>query len=248
MSLYPTFSNRHSKIKEFKKVIKMAGSLVVIETDGQKNEKPVNTIKDQWQVQFARFIIYPSLPSTCPSLVPLPKNTRYRAPRGNWIATSSPVASLQIINDFSSSETILAVCLSGKILVSCSFLILLDHNFDCFRMSQILIWFICSNIVSSLWISILPVINWVLTVKNIRTNPGSEKRIDCWLLKEIAIIIIIAFDPSIFRSQNWIHISVSASFTMFPWINLAEFQVSCLIYIYLWILFILVFLLDKKRM
>ncbi|XWS63708.1 hypothetical protein CRYUN_Cryun06bG0124800 [Craigia yunnanensis] len=94
----------------------MAGYLLVIESDGRENEKPVNTIKDQWQVQFARFITYPSFPSTCPSLVPLPKNTRYRAPRGNWIATSFPVASLQIINDFSCSETIIAVCLSGKIL------------------------------------------------------------------------------------------------------------------------------------
>ncbi|XVF43948.1 hypothetical protein PTKIN_Ptkin02bG0081600 [Pterospermum kingtungense] len=94
----------------------MAGSLVVIETDGQEKEKPVNSIKDQWQVQFARFITYPSLPSTCSSLVPLPKNARFRAPRGNWIATSSPCASLQITNDLSISETILSVLLSGKTL------------------------------------------------------------------------------------------------------------------------------------
>ncbi|XVE85133.1 hypothetical protein DITRI_Ditri17bG0067600 [Diplodiscus trichospermus] len=85
----------------------MAGSLVVVETDRQ------NTIKEQWQVHFACFITYPSLTSTCPSLVPL---RQYRAPLGNWIATSFPSASLQIINDCSSSETILAVCLSGKIL------------------------------------------------------------------------------------------------------------------------------------
>ncbi|XP_022726724.1 protein POOR HOMOLOGOUS SYNAPSIS 1 [Durio zibethinus] len=91
----------------------MAGSLAVIETDGKESEKPVNTIKDQWQVQFARFITYPSRPSSCPSLVPL---QLYRRAGGNWIATSFPVASLQIINDLSSPETILAVCLSGKIL------------------------------------------------------------------------------------------------------------------------------------
>ena len=94
----------------------MAGSLVVVETDRQENEEPVNTIKHQWQVHFARFITYPSLPSTSPLLI----TRRYRAPLGNWIATSFPAASLQIINDRSSSETILTVCLRGKILVSCS--------------------------------------------------------------------------------------------------------------------------------
>ncbi|XVF02520.1 hypothetical protein REPUB_Repub04eG0182500 [Reevesia pubescens] len=94
----------------------MAGSLVVVESDCQEKEMAVNTIKEHWQVHFARFITYPSLPSTCPTLVPLPKNRRYRAPLGNWIATAFPAASLQIINDRSISETILAVCLSGKIL------------------------------------------------------------------------------------------------------------------------------------
>ncbi|EOY00580.1 PREDICTED: protein POOR HOMOLOGOUS SYNAPSIS 1 isoform X2 [Theobroma cacao] len=94
----------------------MAGSVVVVETNRQENDKPVNTIKDQWQVLFARFMNYPSLPSTCPSLVPLPKNRRFRAPEGNWIATSFPAASLQIISDLSGSETILVVCLSEKIL------------------------------------------------------------------------------------------------------------------------------------
>ncbi|XWS22635.1 hypothetical protein CRYUN_Cryun29cG0053200 [Craigia yunnanensis] len=90
----------------------MAGSLVVVETDRQENEEPVNTIKHQWQVHFARFITYPSLPSTYPLL----RTRRCRAPLGNWIATSFPAASLQIINDRSSSKTILVVCLRGKIL------------------------------------------------------------------------------------------------------------------------------------
>ncbi|PPE01723.1 hypothetical protein GOBAR_DD01259 [Gossypium barbadense] len=92
----------------------MAGCLAVVETDRPENEKPVYTIKGQWQVHFARFIVYPSLPSTCPSLVP--KSRRGRASSGNWIATSSPAASLQIISDLSSSETILSICLGGKIL------------------------------------------------------------------------------------------------------------------------------------
>ncbi|XP_021293603.1 protein POOR HOMOLOGOUS SYNAPSIS 1 [Herrania umbratica] len=94
----------------------MAGSVVVVETNRQENDKPVNAIKDQWQVLFARFMNYPSLPSTCPSLVPLPKNRRFRAPQGNWIATSFPAASLQIISDLSGSEAILVVRLSEKIL------------------------------------------------------------------------------------------------------------------------------------
>ncbi|KAK8363396.1 hypothetical protein V6Z12_A03G159600 [Gossypium hirsutum] len=83
-------------------------------TDRPENEKPVYAIKGQWQAHFARFIVYPSLPSTCPSLVP--KSRRGRASSGNWIATSSPAASVQIIIDLSSSETVLSICLGGKIL------------------------------------------------------------------------------------------------------------------------------------
>ncbi|OMO78308.1 hypothetical protein CCACVL1_14496 [Corchorus capsularis] len=94
----------------------MAGSLVVVETDRHENDLPVSTIKDQWQVSYARFIAYPSLPSTCPSLVLLARKNHHRAPVGNWIATSLPAASLQIINGLSGSETILSVCLSEKIL------------------------------------------------------------------------------------------------------------------------------------
>ncbi|KAK8605548.1 hypothetical protein V6N13_102326 [Hibiscus sabdariffa] len=94
----------------------MAGSLAVEEADRHENEEPVSSIKGQWQVLFARFILHPSLPSTCPSLVPLTKNYRSSSRRGNWIATSFPAASLQVINDLSSSETILTVSLSGKVL------------------------------------------------------------------------------------------------------------------------------------
>ncbi|KAK8526423.1 hypothetical protein V6N13_017459 [Hibiscus sabdariffa] len=94
----------------------MAGSLAVVEADRHENEEPASSIKGQWQVLFARFILHPSLPSTCPSLVPLTKNCRSRSRGGNWIATSFPAASLQIINDLSSSETVLTVSLSGKLL------------------------------------------------------------------------------------------------------------------------------------
>ncbi|XP_039062044.1 LOW QUALITY PROTEIN: protein POOR HOMOLOGOUS SYNAPSIS 1-like [Hibiscus syriacus] len=94
----------------------MAGSLAIVEADRHENEELVKSIKGQWKIHFARFILHPSLPSTCRSLVPLTKRQRSRSRGGNWIATSSPAASLQIINDLSSSETILTVSLSGKIL------------------------------------------------------------------------------------------------------------------------------------
>ncbi|GMI75021.1 POOR HOMOLOGOUS SYNAPSIS 1 [Hibiscus trionum] len=94
----------------------MAGSLAVVEADRHENEEPGSSINGQWKVHFARFILHPSLPSTCPSLVPLTKSHRSRSRGGNWIATSFPAASLQIINDISSSETILIVSLSEKIL------------------------------------------------------------------------------------------------------------------------------------
>ncbi|GMJ13220.1 POOR HOMOLOGOUS SYNAPSIS 1 [Hibiscus trionum] len=94
----------------------MAGSLAVVEADRHENEEPVSSIKGQWQVHFARFILHPSLPSTYPSLVPITKSQRRRLRGGNWIATSFPAASLQIINGLSSSEAILTVSLSGKIL------------------------------------------------------------------------------------------------------------------------------------
>lgn len=155
----------------------MAGSLVVIETDGQENEKPVTAIKNQWQVQFARFFPYPSLPaSTCTSLVPLPNNSRFRAPRGNWIATSSPAASLHIINDHSSSETIIAVRLSGKILVS----FLYWFYLDCFSIKS------RKQSMNSVWL-IFKILRKVkfhftsnkLAVKNMRTNPRSKKYTEC---------------------------------------------------------------------
>ncbi|KAG8498536.1 hypothetical protein CXB51_004977 [Gossypium anomalum] len=122
----------------------MAGCLAVVVTDRPENEKPVYAIKGQWQVHFARFIVYPSLPSTCPSLVP--KSRRGRASSGNWIATSSPAASLQIISDLSSSETILSICLGGKILIG-GLLSSLIHDLISFGFASKIVFYCYKEIV-----------------------------------------------------------------------------------------------------
>ncbi|GAV77114.1 LOW QUALITY PROTEIN: hypothetical protein CFOL_v3_20586 [Cephalotus follicularis] len=73
--------------------------------------------KPEWQVHFSRYFnypVYPPLSSTCPSLIPLPHNRRYRPTRGTWISTSSHTASLRIIID--PSDAILSVSFRGKIL------------------------------------------------------------------------------------------------------------------------------------
>ncbi|XP_021654850.2 protein POOR HOMOLOGOUS SYNAPSIS 1 isoform X2 [Hevea brasiliensis] len=93
----------------------MAGSLALVASE--LSEKPVSTIKDQWQVSFSRFIIYPTVPSTCPSLVPRRNNRRYRSNRGTWISSHSPNASLQLLNYYSSSDAILSVCFCDKMLI-----------------------------------------------------------------------------------------------------------------------------------
>ncbi|XP_039017853.1 protein POOR HOMOLOGOUS SYNAPSIS 1-like [Hibiscus syriacus] len=109
----------------------MAGSLAIVEAERHGNEDRVSSIQGQWQVHFARFIVYQSLPAIYPPLVvPLTKRQRCRSRGGNWIATSFPVASLHIINGLSRSEAILTVSLSGKILMSCSLPILLEIVFS----------------------------------------------------------------------------------------------------------------------
>ncbi|KAE8722627.1 Poor ous synapsis 1, putative isoform 2 [Hibiscus syriacus] len=118
----------------------MAGSLAIVEADRHENEELVKSIKGQWKIHFARFILHPSLPSTCRSLVPLTKRQRSRSRGGNWIATSSPAASLQIINDLSSSETILTVSLSGKILCTRDVESRVDERRTLHIQSALLLW------------------------------------------------------------------------------------------------------------
>ncbi|KAE8688331.1 Poor ous synapsis 1, putative isoform 4 [Hibiscus syriacus] len=115
----------------------MAGSLAIVEAERHGNEDRVSSIQGQWQVHFARFIVYQSLPAIYPPLVvPLTKRQRCRSRGGNWIATSFPVASLHIINGLSRSEAILTVSLSGKILMSCSLPILLVQSLKKFINSE----------------------------------------------------------------------------------------------------------------
>ncbi|KAG8640114.1 protein POOR HOMOLOGOUS SYNAPSIS 1 isoform X2 [Manihot esculenta] len=92
----------------------MAGTLALIASE--RTEKPISVIKDQWQVSFSRFIIYPSVPSTCPFLVHRLNKRRCCASRGTWISSRSPTASLQLLNYHALSDAILSVCFSDKML------------------------------------------------------------------------------------------------------------------------------------
>ncbi|XP_031260426.1 protein POOR HOMOLOGOUS SYNAPSIS 1 [Pistacia vera] len=95
----------------------MAGFLEITAASEHLESHPVNASRDQWhRIHFSRFFTYPnpSLSSTCPSLVPLQR--RYGPIHGTWISTSSPAASLLIINHRSTSDPILHVCLQNKIL------------------------------------------------------------------------------------------------------------------------------------
>ncbi|CAK7332597.1 unnamed protein product [Dovyalis caffra] len=96
-----------------------AGSSLAIighEVDEEQRVSPAIRT-DQWQVTFSRFINYPSLPSTCPSLVPRPHNRRSRPSRGTWISSVSASASLQLLNYHSNSkDAILTLSLNGTVL------------------------------------------------------------------------------------------------------------------------------------
>ncbi|KAJ4843794.1 hypothetical protein Tsubulata_009981, partial [Turnera subulata] len=81
----------------------------------------------QWQIFFARFINYPSIPSTSSYLVPRPHNRRYRPTPGTWISTQSPTATLQLqqplhLDQYSAATTttdaILSVHFLDKILTT----------------------------------------------------------------------------------------------------------------------------------
>ena len=93
----------------------MAGSHAVMLSNEITN--PVTNTGDQWEINFARFLTYPSLSSTCSDLVPLAPTLRNRRPKGNWISSSS-IALLRLINDHKNSDVILTVSLNGKCLVS----------------------------------------------------------------------------------------------------------------------------------
>ncbi|XP_038703014.1 protein POOR HOMOLOGOUS SYNAPSIS 1-like isoform X2 [Tripterygium wilfordii] len=72
-------------------------------------------IRDQWLVAFSRFFTFPSLTSTSSYLLlPLPKTRCGR--KGTWISTSSPTASLQLLNCHFKSDVILTVSLQETVL------------------------------------------------------------------------------------------------------------------------------------
>ncbi|KAL5759922.1 hypothetical protein ACOSP7_018426 [Xanthoceras sorbifolium] len=76
--------------------------------------------RNQWhQIHFSRFFTYPnhSHSPACPSLA-LPSRRSRGASKtgGTWISTSSPTASLLIINDRSTYDAILTVCFRDRIL------------------------------------------------------------------------------------------------------------------------------------
>eukprot|EP00258_Populus_trichocarpa_P008736 XP_002314603.2 protein POOR HOMOLOGOUS SYNAPSIS 1 [Populus trichocarpa] len=101
------------------KNMEAGSSLAIIGHEGGEEEQRVPSAipTDQWQVTFSRFINYPSLPSTCPSLIPLPHNRKFRPTRGTWISSVSATASLQLLNYQSNSkDAILGLSLNGTVL------------------------------------------------------------------------------------------------------------------------------------
>ncbi|WJX87671.1 hypothetical protein P8452_69834 [Trifolium repens] len=87
----------------------MAGTVAVRST---------NSLSDEWEICFARFIPLPhSITSSSSSsdLHPLPHRLRNRSPRGTWIS-SSTAAFLRFSSDLSFSDVILTVSFNAKLL------------------------------------------------------------------------------------------------------------------------------------
>ncbi|XP_059448432.1 protein POOR HOMOLOGOUS SYNAPSIS 1 isoform X2 [Corylus avellana] len=89
----------------------MAGTLAIVPSE-RVNEAAAS-IREQWEIQFARFFSYPTLSSTCPDLVPLTIKVRKQRRQGTWVSSSSS-AVLELAHDLSGSETILTVCFRGR--------------------------------------------------------------------------------------------------------------------------------------
>ncbi|GMH01570.1 hypothetical protein Nepgr_003409 [Nepenthes gracilis] len=92
----------------------MAGSMISAESELQ--EKSLNAMRDQWEVQYSRFFSYPSNANTSSSQSHL--CIRRNRSKGTWLSScASANASLHTFTDRSkSSDTILAVYFQGKIL------------------------------------------------------------------------------------------------------------------------------------
>ncbi|XP_019423180.1 PREDICTED: protein POOR HOMOLOGOUS SYNAPSIS 1 isoform X2 [Lupinus angustifolius] len=92
----------------------MAGTLAMIPTNSP------TTIRDQWEICYARFIPYSATATTTTAttssdLIPIPPRIRNHPPRGNWISSSS-VAFLRLLTDYSSDDVILTVSFNSKLL------------------------------------------------------------------------------------------------------------------------------------
>lgn len=94
----------------------------------EEAEMSLGAIRDQWEIQFSRFVWYPSSSSTNTNLRPLPPCARNRPPRGTWISSSSTVF-LQLLHHCSSSDFILVVRFRDNILVSFYLLSLCTSTF-----------------------------------------------------------------------------------------------------------------------
>ncbi|KEH38777.1 hypothetical protein MtrunA17_Chr2g0317971 [Medicago truncatula] len=78
-----------------------------------------NSLSDEWEISFARFIPFPhsSITSSSSSsdLHPLPVRIRNRPPRGTWISSSTS-AFLRFSSDLNFSDVVLTVAFNAKLL------------------------------------------------------------------------------------------------------------------------------------
>ncbi|RHN41632.1 hypothetical protein MtrunA17_Chr8g0368121 [Medicago truncatula] len=89
----------------------MAGTVAVRSTT-------TNSLSDEWEISFARFIPFPhsSITSSSSSdLHPLPVRLRNRPPRGTWISSSTS-AFLRFSSDLNFSDVVLTVAFNAKLL------------------------------------------------------------------------------------------------------------------------------------
>jgi len=90
----------------------MAGTVAV--------RSKTNSLSDEWEISFARFIHLPhsSITSSSSSdLHPLPVRLRNRLPRGTWISSSTS-AFLRFSSDLNFSAVVLTVVFNAKLLVT----------------------------------------------------------------------------------------------------------------------------------
>ncbi|ESQ35781.1 hypothetical protein EUTSA_v10007956mg [Eutrema salsugineum] len=93
----------------------MAGSLAASIHEHHRGNTAASEFS-RWLIGFARFVPYPSYPSTYQGLIPLGKRELNPSPHGTWLSTSSSTVSLQLVDELDRSDVILSVELGGKVL------------------------------------------------------------------------------------------------------------------------------------